>query len=332
MDSMRSLDKSLPGTSPPKQQPQGSEQLLQAFKSAALTVTQLYKTATDNQSRARTEGYQDALDELLTFLDKEDIGLSDGEGWKIRRWATERLDGRDNGASNMESDDEAEKPERASSPILRRSHSATYLSARTASPIRTESAPPPSLPPPISEEEEAPMLPPAGDFTFRSSYAHPQDADMSSSDLESSDSRIFNASVISHPSHNTSSITISRPNRSASRHGSQSSRHSGRTSGTIGRGAGQKRKINLGEFFDIGNLGAKDGFSGGGKRGRFAWMWHWTYQHLVGASWTFTSMDLDYTRGDSMDSDRDSDEEFNMWRCFRQQMREGSHWPRMIDR
>lgn len=273
MDSMRSLNTSLPGASPPKQQvPQAPEQLLQAFRSAALSVTQLYKQATENQSRARSEGYQDALDELLAYLDKEDIGLSDGEGWKIRRWATERLDGRDAVSSAMESDDETEKPERGSSPILRRSHSATNLAARTASPTRTESAPP-SLPASIPEQEETTMLPPAGEFTFRSSHAYPQDSDMSLSDLEISDNRrqSIAASIVSHPTHTASGITITRPTRSASRHSTQSARHNGRNSGTIGRGAGQKRKINIGEFFDIGDLGhGKDGFSGGGKRGRFA--------------------------------------------------------------
>ena len=71
MDSMRSLNTSLPGASPPKQQTgESSEQLLAAFKSAALSVTTLYKTAAAKQSKARADGYQDALDELLTFLDK----------------------------------------------------------------------------------------------------------------------------------------------------------------------------------------------------------------------------------------------------------------------
>ena len=81
---MRSLNTSLPGTSPPKQQKgEPPEQLLQAFKAAALSVTKLYKTAAADQGRTRAEGYQDALDELLAFLDREDIGLSDGEGWRI---------------------------------------------------------------------------------------------------------------------------------------------------------------------------------------------------------------------------------------------------------
>ncbi len=261
----------MPGTSPSKQHvPEPPEQLLQAFKAAALSVTKLYKTAASDQNRARSEGYQDALDELLAFLDKEDIGLSDGEGWRIRRWATERLDGRDAVSQHAESDDETDKQERASSPILERTQSATQLSGRTASPVRTESVTP-IIPPPIIEQPT--MLPPASTFTFRSSHPYPQDTDMNLSDLDLSDSRVqpLDASIVSHRSQSPSaSITITRPSRNASRL-NQTSRHNARTTSSMGRGAGQKRKINLGEFFDIGNLGhGKDGFGGGGKRGRFA--------------------------------------------------------------
>jgi hypothetical protein len=271
MDSMRSLNTSLPGTSPSKQHgTEPPEQLLQAFKAAALSVTKLYKTAAADQSRARSEGYQDALDELLVFLDREDIGLSDGEGWKIRRWATERLDGRDTVSQHAESDDDTEKQERGSSPVLERTQSATQLSTRTASPVRTESVTP-IIPPPIFEQPT--MLPPASTFTFRSSHPYPQDTDMNLSDLNLSDSRgqPLDATIVSHRSQSPSaSITITRPSRSASRL-NQTNRHNTRTPNSIGRGAGQKRKINLGEFFDIGNLGhGKDGFGGGGKRGRFA--------------------------------------------------------------
>lgn len=273
MDSMRSLNTSLPGTSPPKRHgSEPPEHLLQAFKAAALSVTQLYKTAAADHAKSRSEGYQDALDELLAFLDREDIGLSDGEGWRIRRWATERLDGRDAVSQNAESDDETDKQERASSPILERTQSTTQLSTRTASPIRTETVTP-VIPPPIPDQLPT-MLPPTSTFTFRSSYPYPQDTDINLSDLDLSDSRgqPLDATIVSHQSQSPSaSITITRPSRNASRLNNQTNRHNTRTTTSIGRGAGQKRKINLGEFFDIGNLGhGKDGFGGGGKRGRFA--------------------------------------------------------------
>jgi hypothetical protein len=266
MDSMRSLNTSLPGTSPSKQQmPEPPEQLLSAFKAAALSVTKLYKTAAVDLARARSEGYQDALDELLAFLDKEDIGLTDGEGWRIRRWATERLD--------VESEDEPGQPERGSSPVLERTQSATQVSTRTGSPARVESTQP--VIPPSIPENQATMLPPTGTFTFRSTVQYPQDADMGLSGLDISDGsrgQPIDATLVSHRSQSPStSITITRPTRAASRHNSQATRNNARATNTLGRGAGQKRKINLGEFFDIGNLGhGKDGFGGGGKRGRFA--------------------------------------------------------------
>jgi len=277
MDSMRSLNTSLPGTSPPKSQaPDPPEQLLQSFKDAALAVTKLYKTSIQDQSRARSEGYQDALDDLLAYLDKEDIGLNDGEGWRIRRWATERLDGRD--AQTVESDDEVEKSERDASPALHRTQSASQLSTRAASPVRTESAPPAiPLPTPIPVHQQT-MLPPSGHFTFRSSHAYPQDTEMVSSDQESADENKAQEQQSDPPiqvqtTHPPSApITVTRTSRSSSRH-NPGNRHGTRTSNLLGRIAGQKRKIpNLGEFFDLGNLGhGKDGFSGGGgKRGRFA--------------------------------------------------------------
>ncbi|TAQ90194.1 hypothetical protein B7494_g1454 [Chlorociboria aeruginascens] len=274
MESMRSLNTSLPGTSPPKQHINDPpEQLLQAFKSAALSLTKLYKIGASDQGRARTEGYQDALDELLAFLDKEDIGLSDGEGWKVRKWATERLDGRDSVPQNVESDDEvAEKVERTASPVLQQSQSATRSSTdpqtRTSSPARTEQPAPSSTNIPTVDSVTN-MLPPQTTFTFRSPHAYPQDTDMSLNDLNLSEcvrSQSHEGSATSHSS--TPPIAITRTSRTNTRHNNHSTRLSTRSANSIGRGAGQKRKINLGEFFDIGNFG-KDGFGGGGKRGRF---------------------------------------------------------------
>ncbi|CAL3967197.1 hypothetical protein PZA11_003579 [Diplocarpon coronariae] len=266
MDSMRSLNSSLPGpATTPAAKHEPPEQLLKAFKAAALSVTNLYKSAAADQGRARSEGYQDALDELLSFMDKEDIGLSDGEGWRIRRWATERLDGK---IPNVDSEDEAsdkDKADRGSSPVLQRAQSSTITPAtnpvRTSSPVRTDSTPPPSSLPTALESVPSPsLLPPQGTFSFRSSHQYPQDADIILSDLDSSDIT------------RTSDAGATRPSRT--RHNARSGI---RPTNSIGRGAGQKRKINFGEFFDIGNLGQgrdRDGLGGGGggggKRSRFA--------------------------------------------------------------
>lgn len=90
MDSMRSLNTSLPSS---KRQRSAHPQtgLHQAFKAAAFSVTQLYKAAAADEDAARSAGYQDALEELLGFLDDNSLGLGDGEGWRVRQWATERL-------------------------------------------------------------------------------------------------------------------------------------------------------------------------------------------------------------------------------------------------
>lgn len=278
MDSMRSLNTSLPGgTSPSKQQPAGDppEALLSAFRAAALSVTKLYKTASSDQARIRAEGYQDALDELLAFLDREDIGLSDGEGWRIRRWATERLDGRD-AAPHAESDEEnSEKVDRASStsPVLQRSQPATRTqsiprSTRTASPEHTESTiPVHNIPPPIEEEEEPSreLFVPQAAFTFRSQHTYPQDSDIILADLESSDNTRPQNRSGSVGSHGTNSRIANQTARTNSR------RINARGGTTIGRGAGQKRKMNFTDYSDFFGIDLdKDRFGGGGKRGRYA--------------------------------------------------------------
>lgn len=255
--------------SPPKQQPENRpEELLAAFKAAALSVTKLYKTAAGDQTRVRAEGYQEALDDLLLFLEKENLGFSDGEGWKVRKWATERLDGRDV-PQNPESDDEpAEQADRSSSPVLQR----TQLQTATPVPNRAPSPEPEVAAPSIDIPDERPIIeavPPQSQFSFRSAYTYPQDSDMMLSDPEISDNN-YGQSHDGTAAHVPSSITITgRQSRNNSRHPHLS--RSTRSSSTIGKGAGQKRKhINLGEFFDIGSLGhSKDGFGGGGaKRGR----------------------------------------------------------------
>ncbi|QSZ31781.1 hypothetical protein DSL72_001350 [Monilinia vaccinii-corymbosi] len=277
MDSMRSLNTSLPGgKSPSKQQNVEPQQqiLISQFKAAALSITNLYKTAAADQGRARAEGYQDALDELLSFLDKEDIGLSDGEGWRIRRWATERLDGRDT-TSHTDSDDEIpEKADSGPSPAIHRSQSSSHIrastskSSETTPPMRTESAPPP--PAVVVPDPEPPTITalPQGTFTFRSSQQYPQDPDILLSDLDLSDKG--RSQTLDGFSNQPAGISLTRTSRANARHNNLSSRLNARSSSAMGWGAGQKRKINFGDFFDIGNLGpGDDSTGGGGKRGRF---------------------------------------------------------------
>ncbi|KAG9246293.1 hypothetical protein BJ878DRAFT_497709 [Calycina marina] len=271
MDSMRSLNTSLPGTSPPKMG-DSPEQLLSAFKAAALSVTQLYKTATADQGKARAQGYEDAMYELLDFLDKEDIGLDDGEGWRIRRWATEKLDSRDSvpGDSDDEAGGKQERAqERGSSPEIQRSQSAaprlssTSIAKRAVSPARA-SSPQPALSntatPPTSSEA-AITAPPA--FTFRAGDFVPRPSEFNLADVDMDGS-------VSHASNPP--ITITRPPRTASRHNSHTGRTVVRNSSSSSRTTGQKRKAthDYGEFFDILSSNNTPNAAGGGKRGKHA--------------------------------------------------------------
>jgi hypothetical protein len=206
------------------------EQLLDVFKAAALSVTKLYKQSAAAETRARRDGYQDCLDDLLAFLDKENIGLDDGEGWRIRRWATERLDGQQ---ASVESDEEVDKAERTSSPEVTRTNE---------EPQRTGSAPPTAVS--VNEEPERFRLPVQENFTFSSSHPYPNIATLDLSDS------------LSHDNPSLSSPRTGRSRKAGSR-----------TSSTLGRGAGSKRKMDFNEFFG-GCLGGTDPFGQGGKRSR----------------------------------------------------------------
>ncbi len=279
MDSMRSLNKSLPKS--PKQRPaQPPEQLIQAFRTAALSVTNLYKTAASDQTRARQAGYQDALDDVLAFLDKKNLGLGDGEGWRVRQWATERLDGSLPPPAGSDTDDErgeTEKRARSSSPVVRRKESRETLQerhpSRSTSPARTAAVPRPTSEP---SQTQVSATPKSEVFSFRSSIPYPQDIDMQTTDPANtspspSDVQPQPPGTISTPAVRVE--VVPRGSRTPHRNGNHTSRHNTRSATTtrsIGSGAGSKRRIQFGDFFDIGSLGdGKDGFSGGGKRSRF---------------------------------------------------------------
>ncbi|KAL2759067.1 hypothetical protein ACRALDRAFT_1080635 [Sodiomyces alcalophilus JCM 7366] len=274
MESMRSLNTSLPGNSSQRQAAvnDSPEQLLDAFKAAALSVTKLYKTSAASQSKARADGYQDCLDDLLTFLDRENIGVDDGEGWRIRKWATERLDGRESPSQAVDSEDEADKAETASSPDLARINSGPHsTTTREGNPTRTDSAPPTvsAVAPPT--EGPAPIVVPSLDaFTFQSAHPFPpQDTYMNFANLDLSDSRSHD-SLPPHTGANAASATTTRTTRSR-QHPGNGPRLAARQGSQLGRGAGSKRKLNFAEIFDLGSLGYDKnmfGGGGGGKRSR----------------------------------------------------------------
>jgi len=269
MDSMRNLHTSLPSTSSPRRQrrtkapPKGA--LLEAFRAAALSVTNLYKTSERERDSIYDSGYQDALSDLLAFLDKENLGLGDGEGWQVRQWATERYisNGSAEG-SGGESEEDEEQRARSSSPTADRKEEAGQEDAgiEASSPV-VEVVPQPQPVIGLQASHNPIAVPSRVDFTFQSPHVYPAvtDSDMNSSDSVSSH----------HPASSTSQRN--RALRSTRNNARPNNRPSSNMSiGSLGTGAGVKRKPTFPDFFGIQGFPGegKDGFFGGGKRGRFA--------------------------------------------------------------
>jgi len=280
MDSMRSLNTSLPRSPRRRKSNPPPEQLIQTFKAAALSVTNLYKTAATDQVQAREAGYQDALDDVLAFLDKENLGLGDGEGWRVRQWATERLDGSPISHGGSDSDDdrgEMIKRVRSTSPVTKRAvvqeTEQSGAVSRSASPLNTVPAPIATAPVPSAEQPNGPPPPPEV-FSFRSASQYPQDVNMqtpeSLSNTTTIQSNIQPSEQISPSGPAVRVEVVPRPSRMSHR----GNRHNTRAATgirSLGTGAGAKRAFRFGDFeFDLGSLGeGKDGAGGGAKRGRF---------------------------------------------------------------
>lgn len=273
---MRSLNTSLPASLPASRLNNPPEQLLQAFRSAALSVTTLYKTAAAEQSSARHAGYQDALEELLSFLDSEHLGLGDGEGWRVRQWATERLDQGNAGLSasaHPESDDDKVEMDRgrSSSPAGRPESNhdddgGNILQGHSnpTSPQRIPVSPPAQV---HSGNDSQSVTA----FTFRSTQSLPRLQDQ---EIRGSDHDLPLLST----NRSASAVRVEVVPRSSRhhRHGGSNGRMNTRSFGTVGSvgalgtGAGMKRKTPFGDFFDVAEIGTgRDGLAGTGKRGRF---------------------------------------------------------------
>lgn len=292
MDSMRHLSTSLPPANS-RQRNEPTSDILTDFRAAALSVTNLYKTAAKSQDRARAGGYQDALDDLLLFLDREKLGLMDGEGWRVRQWATERLDGDGAGvrqgtatASTMTDDEEEsttakeddKDDERSSSPeAQKKPHplltSSSDVAEDDSMSHRRVVSEPPQIQPHALVQHTAPLQ---SDFTFQSSHPYPtnHERDMEL-DSASTPPHTFNAS--SNPSSTETVRIIPRAART-NRHSNHNRRTETRNMPTLnfnmGAGAGSKRKMPYQDLFDISGINEggerKDGNGGGrgGKRGR----------------------------------------------------------------
>lgn len=260
MDSMKSLNTSLPSSTP---RPQPPEQLLQSFKAAALSVTNLYKNAVCEQAQARQAGYQEAVEDLLHFLDRENLGLDDGEGWKVRQWATEKCDGTAAQSSDEDERTDFDKRDRSATPTAVRKEPPTTgpTSRHPASAPGACTTPRPEVTSPTPQPQDVSARTPAV-FTFAAGPTLPQGED---TDMQSTDS--------SSPSSQDSapvSVSVIPRHRQQHRHNN----HSRQTPRTNTRESpaslGSKRKFTFPDFFDLSGLSnGRDAF-GGGKRGRFA--------------------------------------------------------------
>lgn len=268
MDSMRSLNKSLPRSPRKKRRARTPEQLIQAFKNAALSVTNLYRAAEADETRAKEAGYQEAIDDLLTFLDRENIGLDDGEGWRIREWATEHFDEQIGTRASSESDEERQESGKQAGSMSPTNHQRLPSKEPVNPQPASESSSPVQQPPSSAPQEalEAQSKPPMSapnleTFTFRSSNPLPQDADMSS---ETTTADLAHSEPPIHPQA-TPAVTLNIMARGSKP--SRGNRYPQRSSSTrnLGSGAGSKRRVPFGDYFDISSF---DEPGGANKRGR----------------------------------------------------------------
>lgn len=261
MDSMRSLNRSLPSSSTAAR-PAPPEQLLQAFKQAALSVTNLYKSAATDHEAIRQVGYQDALDDLLKFLDRENLGLQDGEGWRVRQWATARYDGSAHTQQSEDEDETAdlEPTQRSTSPDKQaEEEDATAPQVQQEQQPRAQSATP-QLPTQVPSHVQSPFQFSAGSDSIMST-----DDSQTPSQESSTESRSI-------------PVKLDLINRNKNAHKNNSRNTVRPTSRSALQTIGSKRKLPFPDISDIFNVGfdkkdppdSGNGSGGGGsKRTRF---------------------------------------------------------------
>ncbi|KAI9889242.1 MAG: hypothetical protein M1814_005691 [Vezdaea aestivalis] len=276
MDSMRSLNTSLPHSSLAgrSRRRHPSPELLAGFKSAALSLTNFYKKALADQSKVREAGYQDALDDLLHFLDQANIGLDDGEGWDVRQWATSRLKITTSpDISQAESEDdtrpENENRARSSSPVLQTKRGASPIDRQPTPPPRLDSAPPTAMTGVKIPAQPILIKPNSNVFTFRSDVQYPQV-------VEGEPASTDGAQSMPTKAHTEPAVTRSPSRRELrlSKIASKQTQHvsvkpNTRPAGIgLGAGVGTKRRNPFDEIFGI-DLGiVKDGSGSKSKRAR----------------------------------------------------------------
>jgi len=256
-------------TPPPTVSPDA--QLLQAFKSAATSVTLLYKQCATATTTARQEGYHDALSDILEVIDNESaytdptLALS-----RIRDWVIET---RRKGRREMSAESEDEDRPREHHPQARQNWSRQAPESSETEAGRSkdmEDSQPkfdrPSSPlRPTTTSSNSSTSSAAQPFAFQSMQAMaPRPADVEI-DFLSDNSNIQQQT--SNGMFQFSTPPQPTPLRNASSH---KQTFSSRGNQQLGSGAGSKRRYhNYGEFFDISGFNGGSG-NGNPKRGRYS--------------------------------------------------------------
>lgn len=231
------------------------------------------------RSRSLAAGYQDALEDLLDFLDQKNLGLEDGEGWRVREWATRRHASSVSSTSSMSSArarsrsssggsaeradmrmEEAPRETRSESPSGHgglMNEDQTTLQPESTGGARASSSPP--IPAAETPRQMSPENSRNDHFTFRSTVPMPPASD-------------FETSNPTNPPPTFRLELRPRQMRNA-RHGhiGREQRPRGLAMGAMGHGAGVKRRYMSDDFFDLADIsGNWTDFGGSGGSGHSA--------------------------------------------------------------
>jgi hypothetical protein len=169
MDSMGSLQGSLPLSN------RRQNTILSPFKQTACALTNLFKTASAEIDCAYSDGAREALELLLSSMDRENLGLQEGEGWRVRQIVMgiyETL----GGGVPMEQPEE-QKPQEEEEVVPPATSQPQNSDDRMSTDHPSSPLPPPPVEEPTPEPQPSPQPTPvtrfsipSTDFTFQSSF------------------------------------------------------------------------------------------------------------------------------------------------------------------
>ena len=261
---------------PPPAAPEAT--LLSEFKAAALSVTNLYKSAFSLQQYSNDLGYTAALNDLLQYFNLEHSQRSPIDPTELRGWVLSKLRERGHGRSVKPETENSAREEDARDKGEDRESDEDSLGRREARRPKTpdhQSEDPPSNVEDVEEGHSSPIRMDTDHhdtFTFRSEIPIQQRL---VSDVPTT-LHNHNTIFINVPPEVPSEVTSAPRNlrsQTSRRKTTAPSRTNPRPPPPLGAGAGQKRKVAFAEFFDIEEGREGQGSAGGAsvtlsKRGR----------------------------------------------------------------